>query len=208
MIINISKANFSDWDFVYLYECDIDSNHSHGGIMFRNYIKTAVRNLLKRKSFSLINIAGLALGMAVSFLILLYILNEVTYDRFHENSSQLYRLSLKIDAQGRHLQTVVPAPFGPALVEQFPEVTNAGRLRVEGRKIISYEDNLFEESRFYYADTGIIDIFSIPVVSGNPETMLEAPFSLVITEEMKEKYFGGKDPIARCSSWTIRTCTP
>jgi putative ABC transport system permease protein len=87
--------------------------------MLQNYLKTAVRNLWKRKSFSLINIVGLAIGMAVSFLILLYVLNEVTYDRFHENFDNIYRMATKIDAQGRHLEVAsVPAPLGPGIWKQ------------------------------------------------------------------------------------------
>jgi putative ABC transport system permease protein len=166
--------------------------------MFGNYFKTAVRNLIKRKSFSLINITGLAIGMAVSFLILLLVLNEVTYDHFHENSKDIYRIALKLDAQDRHMEIpCVPAPFGPALVEQFPEVASVARLRGEGRKIVSFENKLFEESRIYYADPGLFDVFAISLVNGNPETMLEAPFSLVLTEEMAEKYFGSEDPIGK-----------
>ncbi|UCC39732.1 MAG: ABC transporter permease [Candidatus Aminicenantes bacterium] len=166
--------------------------------MLGNYLKTAVRNLLKRKSFSLINVAGLAIGMAVCFLILLLVLNEVTYDRFHENSESIYRVALNLDIQDRHMEIpTVPPPFGPALVEQFPEIAGVARLRREGRKIVSFEDKLFEESRIYYADPGLFDVFAISLVNGDPETMLEAPFSLVLTEEMTEKYFGSEDPIGK-----------
>jgi hypothetical protein len=156
--------------------------------MFTNYLKTAIRNLWKNKTFSLINIGGLAIGMSVSFLILLYILNEVTYDRFNENHANIYRIATKIDAQGRHLEVPsVPAPLGPALVAQFPEVIRAARLQEKGKGIISYEDKLFEESRIYHADPDLFHVFTIPVVRGNPETWLEAPFSMVVTEEIAQK---------------------
>ena len=109
--------------------------------MLRNYLKTALRNLFKRKSFSFINIVGLAIGMAVSFLILLYVLNEITYDRFHSNYANIYRIAVKVDAQGRHFEfPFVPAPLGPAMVEQFPEVVRAARFREHGTRIISYEE--------------------------------------------------------------------
>jgi putative ABC transport system permease protein len=166
--------------------------------MFTNYIKTAIRNLWKNKTFSLINIGGLAIGMAVSFLILLYVLNEVTYDRFNENYAHIYRMATKIDAQGRHLEVPsVPAPLGPALVAQFPEVIRAARLQGRGKGIISYEDKLFEESRIYHADPDLFRVFTIPAVRGNPETWLEAPFSMVVTEEIAQKYFGEEDPIGQ-----------
>ena len=166
--------------------------------MLRNYLKTAIRNLWKRKSFSLINIAGLAIGMAVSFLILLYVWNEVTYDRFHENNENIYRIATKLDAQGRHLEVAtVPAPLGPALDDQFPEVGLVARLHGFGRRIVSYEEKLYDETNIYHADPELFDVFTIPVARGNPDSWLQAPFQLVITQEMAEKYFGGADPIGK-----------
>ena len=166
--------------------------------MLRNYLKTALRNLWKRKSFSLINIVGLAIGMAVSFLILLFVLNEVTYDRFHENYDNIYRIATKLDAQGRHFEVgSVPAPLGPALVDQFPEVVRAARLRESATRIIAYEEKLYEESRIFHADPDLFDVFTIPVVRGNPENWLQAPFNMVVTEEIAEKYFGDADPIGK-----------
>lgn len=164
--------------------------------MIKNYLKTALRNLWRKKSFSAINIIGLAIGMSVSILMLLFVLNEVTYDRFNTDSQNIYRIALNIDAQGRILNIPsVPAPMGPALADNFPEVAQVGRLRTWGDVLISYEEKLIEESRIIYADSGIFDIFSIDVVRGDPKTFLEAPFNLVITEEMAEKYFGDEDPM-------------
>ena len=166
--------------------------------MIKNYFKTAFRNILKKKSFSAINIIGLAIGMSVSILMLLFVLNEVTYDRFNENSKNIYRIALNLDAQGRILNIPsIPPPMGPALVDNFPEVIQVGRLRTMGDALISYEEKLIEESRLVYTDSGIFDIFSIDVVRGNPETFLDAPFNLVITEEMAEKYFGQDDPMGK-----------
>ena len=166
--------------------------------MFHNYLKTALRNLWKRKSFSLINIVGLAIGMAVSFLILLYVWNEVTYDRFHENAANIYRLATQLDAQGRHFEVAsVPAPMGPAMVDQFPEVVRAARLRDFGTRVVSYEEKLYEESKIYHADPDLFRVFTIPVIRGNPETWLQAPFQMLVTEEMAEKYFGSEDPLGK-----------
>jgi putative ABC transport system permease protein len=166
--------------------------------MLRNYLKTALRNLWKRKSFSFINIVGLAIGMAVSFLILLYVLNEVTYDRFHANYANIYRIATKLDAQGRHFEVgSVPAPLGPALVDQFPEVVRAARLRESGTRIVAYEEKLYEEDKIFHADPDIFDVFTISIVRGNPESWLQAPFNMVVTEEMAEKYFGDADPIGK-----------
>jgi putative ABC transport system permease protein len=166
--------------------------------MLSNYVKTALRNLWKRKSFSFINIVGLAIGMAVSFLILLYVLNEVTYDRFHENSANIYRIATKLDAQGRHFEVgTVPAPLGPALLDQFPEVARAARFHDYGTRIISYREKLYEEPDFFHADPDLFDVFTIPVLRGNPESWLQVPFSVVITEEMAAKYFGDEDPLGQ-----------
>jgi putative ABC transport system permease protein len=166
--------------------------------MLGNYLKTAVRNLWKRKSFSFINIVGLAIGMAVSFLILLYVLNELTYDRFHENYRNIYRMATKIEAQGRRLEVAsVPAPLGPAMVDQFPEVIRAARFREYGTRILSYEEKLFEESGIYHADPDLFDLLTISIVRGNPKSWLRAPFTMVITEEVAEKYFGEEDPIGK-----------
>ena len=164
--------------------------------MIKNYFKTALRNLWKKKSFSAINIFGLAIGMAVSILMLLFVLNEITYDRFNEDSEDIYRIQLNLNAQGRLLNIAsVPAPMGPALLDNFPEVMEVGRLRSMGGALISYEDKKFDETNIRYADSGIFDVFTIVVVGGNPKTFLEAPYSLVITQEMAEKYFGDQDPI-------------
>jgi putative ABC transport system permease protein len=166
--------------------------------MFRNYLKTAIRNLKKRKSFSLINIIGLAIGMAISFLMLLYVVNEVTYDRFNENSQNIYRYAAKLEVQERELNIAsMPAPFAPALLEQFPEIKSAARIRTESPDIISIDEEIYEERRIHYADSGLFDIFTIKILEGNPEKMLDAPFSLVITDEMAEKYFKGEDPLGR-----------
>jgi putative ABC transport system permease protein len=166
--------------------------------MLSNYLKTALRNLWKKKSFSFINIVGLAIGMAVSFLILLYVLNEVTYDRFNENYEKIYRLATKLDAQGRHFEIAsVPAPMGPALVDQFPEAVRAARLQEFGTRIISTGDKLYEESRIFHADPDLFDVFTISVVRGNPENWLQAPFQMIITEEVAEKYFGNENPLGK-----------
>jgi putative ABC transport system permease protein len=166
--------------------------------MFKNYLKTAVRNLWRTKTFSFINVVGLAVGMAVSFLILLLVFNELTYDRFHENSENIYRIATKIDAEGRKLHVPnVPAPFGLKLKELYPEIAAVARLRGSSTRTVSIDDKLFEENKVYYADPGLFKVFTIDLVRGDPRSALEAPFSLVLTEELAEKYFGESDPLGR-----------
>jgi putative ABC transport system permease protein len=173
--------------------------------MWKNCFKISFRNLWKNKSFTIINIAGLATGMAVSFLILLYVVNEVTYDRFHEKRDRIYRLAAHLDMQDRHFEIpVMPIPLGPALVEEFPEVENFTRIREAGGAIISRENHLFKETGIYYVDSGFFQIFTVLPKSGNPETFLDAPFNVVITEEMAEKYFGEENPIGQILEWDHR----
>ena len=170
--------------------------------MWRNYLKVSFRNLRKNKSFSLINIAGLAIGLAVSFSIFLYVVNEVTYDRFNEKSDRIYRFATSMDIQDRHFEIAeMPIPFGPALAEEFPEVKNFTRIWEAGTTIISREKRLFKETDIYYVDPGFFKMFTVSKISGNPETFLNAPFKVVITEEMAEKYFGEENPVGEILEW-------
>lgn len=165
--------------------------------MLKNYFLTTIRNLWKRKSFTLINIFGLAAGMAVSFLILLYVIHETSYDRFHEYSHSIYRIATIVEAQGRKLDIPsVPGPLGPAMKAQFPEVIEAARIRGGGRRYVKVEENSFQDL-MYYADPGLFKVFTISVVLGDADSMLETPFSMVLTEDTARKYFGGEDPIGR-----------
>jgi len=170
--------------------------------MWSNYLKISFRNLWKNKSFTLINIAGLAIGLAVSFSILLYVVNEISYDRFNEKSDRIYRFAASMDFEDRHFEIAeMPIPFGPALAEEFPEVKNFTRIQEAGSTIISRENRLFKETGIYYADPGFFKMFTLSVISGNPETFLDAPFKVVITEEMAEKYFGEENPIGQIFEW-------
>jgi putative ABC transport system permease protein len=170
--------------------------------MWINYLKISFRNLWNNKSFTLINIAGLAIGLAVGFSILLYVVNEITYDRFNEKRDRIYRFAASMDIEDRHFEIAeMPIPFGPAMAEEFPEVKNFTRILEAGSTIISREDRLFKETGIYYADPGFFKMFTVSVISGNPETFLDAPFEVVITEEMAEKYFGEENPIGQIFEW-------
>ena len=163
--------------------------------MFKNYMKIAFRSLKKHKGYSFINIFGLAIGMAVCMLIFLWILNELSYDRFHEKADRICRLTLDIEV-GSMLHTPVSlTAAGPALVDDFAEVITAARVDRPRRVSVEYEDRLFQEAGVGFAENAIFDIFTFPFVSGDPNTALEAPNSVVITENMAKKYFDDKDPL-------------
>ena len=165
--------------------------------MFKNYMKIAFRSLKKHKGYSFINIFGLAIGMAVCMLIFLWILNELSYDRFHEKADRICRLTLDIEV-GSMLHTPVSlTAAGPALVDDFAEVITAARVDRPRRVSVEYEDRLFQEAGVGFAENAIFDIFTFPFVSGDPNTALEAPNSVVITENMAKKYFDDKDPLGK-----------
>ena len=166
--------------------------------MFRNYFVTALRHLQRRKLFSFINIAGLALGIAVSFLIMLFVWNEVSYDRFNEHAASTYRIATRLKLQDRQIGVPsVPGALGPALAAEFPEVVQTTRVRNGRLGIVTVGDQRFEESDALYAEPSFFGVFTVSVASGDPKTMLSAPLSLVLTEETAKKWFGTVDVVGR-----------
>ncbi|MFC2133159.1 ABC transporter permease [Bacteroidota bacterium] len=168
-----------------------------GFAMFNNYFKIAVRNLRRHKSFSIINISGLAIGLAVSLLILLYVFNEVTYDKHIENYQNKFRIGSNMSFQGRTMKFgQTAAPTGQVMFEEIPEVINSVRLYMsEG--ILTYEDKIFKEEDIVYAEPTFFDMFTVNIIIGNPESVLEAPFSIILTEDAALKYFGSENPIGK-----------
>ena len=165
--------------------------------MFRNYLIIAVRNLIKNKLFSFINIIGLSLGIASSILIFLFIRNELSYDRFHENSDRLYRIYITEDPPDRDAFSYVEAPYNlaGALENSFPEVEHA--VRMESRTdIIKFEEKSFTQ-RYHLVDQAFFDVFSFPLVNGNKESVLNNINSAVVTQSTAEKIFGDTDPIGQ-----------
>ncbi len=162
--------------------------------MLRNFFKTAGRNILKYKAYSVINFVGLTAGLALALLILAYVRSEVSFDRFHEKHDRVYRLKYVAPNDFQLAQT--PPPIAPRMKEFFPEVEEAARLY--GRNIsiaVPNENRAFEESRVYFADAAIMDIFTFEFVRGDKQRALTDEFTVIITEEMATKYFGEDDPI-------------
>jgi len=168
--------------------------------MFRNYLKIALRNIRRHKGFSFINIAGLAIGMACCILIVLFVRDELSYDSYHTKADQIYRVIRKTETQGEMSAEIsTPPPLGPALVHDFPEIVNYARFIKPSREeiLIGYKEKKFYETRFFFADQTAIDIFSFPLIKGNPGTALQEPYSVLITEEIADKYFGEEDPLGK-----------
>ena len=165
--------------------------------MFKNYLKIAFRTFRTHKAHSLINVTGMAIGIACCLLIVLYVYDELRYDQYHENADRLYRVVLDTRVAGENIHgPVTPAPMAKTLLDDFPSITHAARLYKPGADYkVEYEDRLFNESRLFFADSSIFDVFTIPLVLGDPGSALVEPNTVVITESTALKYFGEKNPL-------------
>ncbi len=166
--------------------------------MLKNYIKIAFRNLKKNKGYSLINIFGLAIGITSCVIILLYISNELSYDKFYKNAGSIYRVYVKSSINGQESSNCkTAAPLGGALARDFPEVTTYTRIGFFGNHVLKYKDEIFRERRIYTADSNFFDVFSLKLINGNPKTVLSHPNSIVMTESAAHKYFGSENPVGK-----------
>lgn len=167
--------------------------------MLKNHIFIALRNFKKRKSFTLINILGLTVGMTVCLLILAYAKYELSYDSFHQNSDSIYRVTVDLySGDVLHTQDAQCYPsVGPLAVETFPEIENYAMARHIGRILIKRENIAFNEDRVYFANPGWLEIFDWEVIQGNPQEALDQPDEVVLTESVAKKLFGNEDAIGQ-----------
>jgi putative ABC transport system permease protein len=164
--------------------------------MFKNYLKIAFRNLQRQKGFSLINVSSLAIGMACTILILLWVQDELSYDRFHENSKYLYQVAIQQDLPDRtNRYAITPAPLAPELKETYPEILEATRI-YKSSSIIRCKDIQFRED-YLMVDPSFLKMFTFPLTKGDTNTALNSPNSILITQEIAEKYFGQEDPLGK-----------
>ncbi|WP_268124411.1 FtsX-like permease family protein [Roseivirga pacifica] len=171
--------------------------------MFKTYLMVAYRNVINQKVFSFINISGLAIGLTCFVLIALFIQNELSYDKFHENSDRIYRLVENFESEGvgEHSASL-PFPTGPTLAGEYPaEVKQQVRFfNFQSPTVaLAYKEanKAFNESRFFFADSSFLSMFDFALVQGNPRTALDNPNALLITESMAQKYFGDEDPMGK-----------
>ncbi|MBD3616744.1 MAG: ABC transporter permease [Gracilimonas sp.] len=170
--------------------------------MLKNYFKIAFRNLFKNKLYSAINVLGLALGIAFSLLVLMFIHDELTYDQFHTNGEDIYRLYRQPLMQGSSYDPDVymPMPTAQAMENDFPEVEETIRFIPFGANVIRKDGTVFEQPGFVFTDPSIFEVFTFPLLLGDPNTALQNPGSVVITEEIAAKYFGNKNPVGETLS--------
>lgn len=166
--------------------------------MFTNYFKTIWRNFKKNKLFSFINILGLALGIATSFIILLYIQDELSYDRFNKNAPRIVRTIFRANINGGKInESVTMAPVAQTMKNDFPEVQDATRILNYGNSKIEYGDKVFKDNRFAFADPNIFSIFTFPMIEGDAKTALLQPHTIVITQSTARKYFGKESGLGK-----------
>lgn len=163
--------------------------------MFKNYLKIAWRNLVRHKAYSTINIAGLAIGMASSILILLWVQYELSYDRFNIHAEQTYRITATANDQFK--AAVSPAPFVPALKAEMPQVVNWTRVSHPVQKLFETGTRKFQEKQVFYVDSTFLDIFSYTLLAGDRKTALMRPDAVLLTADMAKKYFGSLDVVGK-----------
>ena len=166
--------------------------------MLRNYFISAVRNFAKHSTYFTLNVFGLTIGMASFILISLYIVNELSHDRFHPDYQNIYRVHTRGVLNGQEMDMAFASfPMGKALLDDYPEIEKVTQIRNEGSWVIGRGDKKFNEDRVLFTDTAFFQIFDFGVVAGDLQTALQKPKSLVLTESTAFKYFGDENPIGK-----------
>jgi putative ABC transport system permease protein len=175
--------------------------------MLKNYFKIAWRSLLRNKTYSIINITGLAVGIACCVLITLYVKGELSYDRYHKNRNEIYRVlhAYRNMKPGEKLAPPSPqefqvwgnAPVGPALAADFPEVKKVVQFTSPLQLLLKYQEKSFQENNLVYMDSTAFEVFSWKMLAGNKTTALKTPNSIVLTQSLAKKYFGNSNPLGQ-----------
>jgi putative ABC transport system permease protein len=166
--------------------------------MFKNLLKTAVRHIRKHLGYSLLNILGLTLGISSALFLIIYVSDELSYDRYHENADRIYRVSAKItETDDQFTWNVAQLPMGPQVVQDYPEVQSFVRFIPMPRALYKYEDKEYIEENFQYVDSTLFDIFTYKVLKGEVRSAVKDPGKIVLTETVAARYFGDTDPIGK-----------
>lgn len=174
--------------------------------MLKNSFILTFRNIIRNKVYFTINVFGLSVGLACCFLLLIYVMDEISYDKFHEQADRIYRIILETEYNGNITQeTLTQEVLTPILRLSFPEFDQVTRLQKSWRKeLIRYQDKTYYESRFFHAEANFFEVFSFEFLQGDPQTALVQPNSVVITEAIKRKYFGSNNPLGETINFENR----
>jgi predicted permease len=166
--------------------------------MFRNYLKIALRNIIRQKGYSFINIFGLAIAISCALLMLMWVQDELSWESFQKNKDTIYRVEQdQPTSKGAFHVNLTPYPMARALVDEMPEVENSTRYDYPGTLLMQHNEKKFYENEARCVDPSFLDLFTYPLVKGDTKTALIKPSSMVITEEVAQKYFGDTDPIGK-----------
>ncbi len=173
-----------------------------GIVMLKSYIKVAFRNMYRHKGFSFINIAGLAVGMACAMLIFLWVQNELSYDRFHKDVEDIYRVAREVQQPGQTYHThYTSAELCRVIRDEFPEIVAAAAINGRPRVLFKHGDKAFYEGGLVQVDTSFFEILSFPFIAGDSKTALLDVDAIVITEDIAKKYFGDENPLGKTLTW-------
>jgi ABC-type antimicrobial peptide transport system permease subunit len=166
--------------------------------MFKNYVKTALRAIKRHKGYSFINIFGLAIGMACCILILVWVQDELSYDRFHANGDDIYRIIKEEYTEGEtQWSALTSPPLAHTIKQDFSEILLSTRFGNWGRRVVQYQDKRVNEDKFEHASQDFFKIFSFDFISGDPKSAFSDPYSVVLTQDTATRYFGTEDPIGK-----------
>ncbi|MGB8490971.1 MAG: ABC transporter permease, partial [Bacteroidales bacterium] len=166
--------------------------------MLKNLFKTAVRHITKNPGYTVINLLGLILGISSALFLVIYVSDEASYDRYYKNADRIYRVSSKLtEPDDQFTWIVAQLPFGPQVVQDYPEVQSFVRFIPMSRALYKYEDKEYVEEHFYYADSTLFDIFTCKVLRGEVKSAVKDPGKIVLTETAASRYFGKTDPVGK-----------
>ncbi len=164
--------------------------------MIKNYFKTAFRNILRNKLFTFLNILGLSLGLATAILILFWVQDEFSFDRYHKNANDIYRVTADYHFNGTHMNLATAcSPMAATMINDYPEVVNACRLRRLGSRILTAGEQKFKIEDVTYADSTFFDLFNIPILEGDPKNLLNQPNFIMFSKETAKRLFGDKHAV-------------
>ena len=176
--------------------------------MFNNLLKHSIRSFKRQRAYIIINVLGLSIGITCSLLIALYVINEASYDRYNVKKDRIYRAILNGKIGGQEITYATsPAIMGPTLLKEFPEIEDYCRMTKKGPSVVEYKNQNFTDDHIVEADSSFFNIFSIPVLKGDPKNLLNAPHRVVLSESTAKKIFGSENPIdqpVKIGSDTVR----